>query len=960
MAGDDTQVPQILPHGGPGDVSKSTHAASTPLHTTSPSQKVSTATISTQVPAARSISMVMGNGSNQGEESPVMNETLSVIDEHITDMNTPRSSLLAADRRCTNDSGSEYSSHIGHRISYINGHETDEEERNTPLDSDVLKWTSAQVSQKLKEIGVETRHCEIFREQEISGEVLLGMDQASVFMKEFDLGLVGRRLRTWHKIKTLQEEIRGRRDQVTPGINQDGVDSSSDDMERDFSRSSMSNSILPRIPSLVDRQNSISRTSQPESGRVQSHPSQLQVPLHHFSSTGPNFSAIPGSDSSSRPSAASIRDLNQSRRHSSADFTSNLGIESSIGRTGTASPSTRSTAHRKIPSFDRNWTMGGPIPTGHTTVPSSPIGMSITSGHAPASTDRNTFVPSQHDSGLHIDTMQDLDRGYASGGDVENRKSRNVLRKRDVISASHSRQNSNNVSERRKSVTGRRHSRFGSADSIRDTVAAVTVPATKFYHNNSLKGRFRSPSARDSGSPVGSLIQASSPIITKPSNSETPGTSFFTPSPKSDSGSTSAANSPRPHQSSHFSRKPRMSLRAISDSITGSEKSLITSPTSLPSPVKESPLQSRSRSGSTTTSGASKSLELVTNDVSSKNASYLNNGPTNAIAAAIASRRKSKKETSAYTRGLEKKRPHEQMQGCDYSGWMKKKSPNLMTTWKPRLFVLRGRRLSYYYTEQDTEERGLIDISSHRVLPADNDRLTGLHATVTGAKSSPTSPANAQTETQNSVEAAAQVQFNLSNFASNTIPEDNSMFIFKLVPPRAGLSRAVNFTKPTVHYFATDNLKQGRLWMAALMKATIERDDQKPVSSTYQQKTISLAKAKAMRHRPPALMNLDDGADVKDERVDALRSKSEGAETTTISPTTEAENDDDGEVADEDINGFGAGLNILGLDLRTDQEMHGEGEPVGRKESVELEQHRCTSPAVTAIETKAGGERIIS
>jgi hypothetical protein len=33
------------------------------------------------------------------------------------------------------------------------------------------------------------------------------------------------------------------------------------------------------------------------------------------------------------------------------------------------------------------------------------------------------------------------------------------------------------------------------------------------------------------------------------------------------------------------------------------------------------------------------------------------------------------------------------------------------TTWKPRLFVLRGRRLSYYYSEDDTEERGLIDIT---------------------------------------------------------------------------------------------------------------------------------------------------------------------------------------------------------------------------------------------------------
>ena len=103
-------------------------------------------------------------------------------------------------------------------------------------------------------------------------------------------------------------------------------------------------------------------------------------------------------------------------------------------------------------------------------------------------------------------------------------------------------------------------------------------------------------------------------------------------------------------------------------------------------------------------------------------------------------KKKSKKETSAYTRGLQKRTPQEQMADADYSGWMKKKSSNLMATWKPRLFILKGRRLSYYYSEHDTEERGLIDISFHKVLPADNERLTGLHATLTGATNSPTSP----------------------------------------------------------------------------------------------------------------------------------------------------------------------------------------------------------------------------
>jgi hypothetical protein len=180
-----------------------------------------------------------------------------------------------------------------------------------------------------------------------------------------------------------------------------------------------------------------------------------------------------------------------------------------------------------------------------------------------------------------------------------------------------------------------------------------------------------------------------------------------------------------------------------------------------------------------------------------------------------------------------------------------------MTTWKPRLFVLRGRRLSYYYAESDDQERGLIDISSHRVLPADNDRITGLHATLTGATTSPTSPQNTTTATKASTDAAAEPESTLKKESGD------SMFIFKLVPPRAGLSKAVNFTKPTVHYFAVDNVKQGRLWMAALMKATIDRDDSKPITSTYSQKTISLAKARAMRQRPPALMGPDGSAESK-------------------------------------------------------------------------------------------------
>ncbi len=95
------------------------------------------------------------------------------------------------------------------------------------------------------------------------------------------------------------------------------------------------------------------------------------------------------------------------------------------------------------------------------------------------------------------------------------------------------------------------------------------------------------------------------------------------------------------------------------------------------------------------------------------------------------------------------------------------------------MFVLRGRRLSYYYSETDTEEKGLIDISFHRVLPATNDRITGLHATFTGAANSPTSPQNAQIETTAASDAAkaaengdtkANTPSTLRNLPCTTLP----------------------------------------------------------------------------------------------------------------------------------------------------------------------------------------------
>lgn len=819
------RTPQVGRHTNASNVLDSTMITS-PLVTPGSSEDVTgTAALTTSsgssAPRNPSLSSLKHN--NQGQDSPVMNETLSVIQEHISNMSSPRHSG-SGDRRGTNDSSSEYSSYLDHRQSFINGEETDEEEESL-TEAEVSTWTPYQVADYLSSVGVEKRHCEVFREQEITGDVLLGMDQTSVFLKEFDLGSVGRRLKTWQKVKALQDEVKRGTPAATRRSTQNyGSEVGSEDSGRVRSKTHSGTTVLPRIPSMNERPGSrqTGRYSQEQGGRAQTmQPTSpiLPSPVQERSNTM--------SESPRRPSAASIRDLHHSRRYSSNDFSISLLSKTLSPDTEPPKTNPLGISHKKGPSFDRNWTMGSQSPA---------------TSLRPVSSSGKTGIMSADDddalSGVNLTTPWEFDRGYFSGGDIEGRQ-RNVLRKRG--SASHSRNSSYTDEQRaRSATTNARHSRFGSVDSIREPHVS---PASQKYYGASL--RQKSSSAASPG-PQPPPKDAPSPTVTKLDGTMTPR------SPSDSPRSPDKIQSPEWLRAGNGVSSPRgVGLRAISDAVTGIEKSRIALPADhVSSPIKEDSLQSPSRTGSTTSGGPS--LELDSPNGSKAPSTMTTPGSKT-------NRKKSKKETSAYTRGLEKKTPQEQMADCDYSGWMKKKSTNLMTTWKPRLFILKGRRLSYYYSENDEQEQGLIDISFHRVLPADNDRLTGLHATLTGATTSPTSPSNPHTQTIADKDAAAEPQSSLSK------QPGDQMFIFKLVPPRAGLSRAVNFTKPTIHYFAVPNIAQGRLWMAALMKATIDRDDTQPITTTYNQKTISLAKARAMRHRPPALMNLDEK--VEDETV---------------------------------------------------------------------------------------------
>lgn len=771
--------------------------------------------------APRSISMTL-NGEEPPDEpaigSPVMHETLSVIDEHITDMSTPRHSAAVVQRdlkaNINNDSGSEYSSH--HRLSYVNGQETDEEEQNYHSEEEVKTWSPARVAEYLEDVGVEKKHCDVFRDQDIDGEALLGVDRNFIFMKEFDLGPMGPRLRTWMKINALQQEVRNAKEAAKALTPLDSLEDFSP-MEETTTRnraSSLGAGMLPRIPTLRESMRQNMPRAMSSAGRSTSSTIEPTSPL---------IQTIPASPPlASRPSAASVRSLNHNRRHSSIDYNVNTP---SHGNTKPAITAPVALAHRKAPSFDRNWTMGSPQKPVHD------LQRPASSNHMHALSTNGTAFDAREPG---LDVNNDLDRGYFSGNELENRKNRNLLhRKRDSDNPIRNPSVSTSYS--------RRHSRIGSADSAMRQSAVS--PAAKQYYGGSVKSD-RS-SAFDFVRPLKSANDGP-PTVTKLSY-DTPSIDAIANSPALPGSETSSTGrvSPAPaatQSNSFFGKKSRAAgLRAISDAITGGERA---NASAVDVAHKDSPMQSPTRTGSSTPSGTSvsKSFELDKGD------RRLTSGSTGTKE--VGKKKATKHGTSAYLKGRQQITPQDAIKNCDYSGWMKKKSSSLMTTWKTRLFVLRGRRLAYYYSENDTEEKGLIDISSHRVLPANNERMTGFHASITRAASSPSSPQNASLLTAASKDSA--------NAANNVEENMDGMFIFKLVPPRAGLQKGVQFTKPIVHYFAVDSLAVGRLWMAALMKATIDRDEGLPFTTTYQQKTISLEKARAMRQRPPNLMDEDD------------------------------------------------------------------------------------------------------
>lgn len=172
-----------------------------------------------------------------------------------------------------------------------------------------------------------------------------------------------------------------------------------------------------------------------------------------------------------------------------------------------------------------------------------------------------------------------------------------------------------------------------------------------------------------------------------------------------------------------------------------------------------------------------------------------------------------KLKTSAFQEGIREITPDEAIKQSNFSGWMSKKSGSTLG-WRSRYFTLHGTRLSYFTSLRDKREKGLIDITAHKVLPIStegessnsNDKYIALYAALTGF----------------------------------------GRYCFKLVPPAPGFKKGLTFTQPKTHYFAVETQEEMRGWLKALMTATIDIDDSVPVVSSCNTPTVTLAKAQEL------------------------------------------------------------------------------------------------------------------
>ncbi|RPB14224.1 hypothetical protein P167DRAFT_81399 [Morchella conica CCBAS932] len=794
----------------------------------------------------------------QGVRSPVVEDTLSDIDEAITEISNSRQRRASriSNRRHTSmqstvptralspaeevieDSSSEYSRQDNIESNSNSEFEDDEEEdeagdhvyRNEDLtnheyiysEAEIGTWTPYQVSQYLQSRNIPSATCQKFEEEEVTGTTLLQLEMSH--LKELEIGSFGKRFEVWKEIENLVKKAKT----VVPAVvRRSGSDArmstssyNSKESARQRSSTVTGGTVLPRIQNV----------------NVLGH-GPLHTPMTATNSTTPSapppyagvFEAPrspPISPQRNADTAGHYRRSSGNRRLSSQELPATaLNAALSASAAVLTAGGNDGVSHQRGGSFDRNWSIpsfgGGLKSSGGTKAPENGHKSSNSIG-----TGDSVLTADSGFSGSQTHAPKVTERSYFSSGESTPRE-RKVLQKKN----------------------GGNHARKGSSVETSRKPSPIVTAAQAYHARGSSKDKKRMSSF--SGAPEGFPYDA-------PRLSPSPSNKIISPPKRNaDESTIGFALSPSTPPPLPNSRSLSEQLTPQGESGGRSFNSLDGSTPSISATIASDPLR-------IVTPGTPEKPPKVSSSAGRR---------IRGVSSGTALRTKSKKHsTSAWEKGLREVTPREAAETADYSGWMKKRGSSGIGVWKSRFFVLQGRRLSYFYSERDTKERGLIDITSHRVLPATEDRLVSLHASFAAATSpsaSPAIPASGSPQTSTTDTGAQKSPTSPSSKEKGKeVEKDKGWFTFKLVPPAPGATKGVTFTPPKLHYFATDTRDDGKKWMGAIMKATIDRDESKPVISSYNAKTISLAKARELRARPPDL--LKEGEEDQDSLSDLL------------------------------------------------------------------------------------------
>jgi hypothetical protein len=688
--------------------------------------------------------------------------------------------------------------------------------------AEVMAWSPAEVAEYLKSRHIPSTTYVKFEEQEVSGSILLELEMSH--LKELELGSFGKRFQVWKEIEHLTKRVKHASARHRNGS--DAVRHSTVSFLEDASHNrppsgtvgSTGGPVLPHISGQHNIPPSRRYRINVEEANAHQPGSDLLTPLTSTtissSIASPTFSLFEQPRSPPISPGFDRQFTNSYKRYSTHEHTSTaLNVAMSAGAAVLIAGTPDSNrSHQRESSFDKNWSNrsidGPPRPATATGMRESDVTHKV---NPSTSTAESSFTGDSGFSGSQAHSPEQFaaaERSYFSGGE-------SISRERKVL---HKKNGRGGFSDHcategtlKSGAAHLRHSRIASTGSdARKTSTTLSVTLPSFLGG---KDKHKRKSASFSGNLDGSLSDYDVSKTTSDRSSE------------------------------GFMARPLSPAILVASAFAGRSIS-----TTMKSSFEES-LSSPGATGSiSTTDGSTPSSMTINMD-----------GGAVPSKPAKADRRKvrgigsgSLRSKSSARKGLRNVSAAYATEGADYSGWMKKRGSSGIGGWKPRFFVLSGRRLAYFYSNQDTKERGLVDITSHKVLPASDDRLIELHAAFAAVTSPITSPCpGSSSPGPDSPSSPKAVRGDKEKEKEKE--KEQGWFTFKLVPPAPGTAKGVTFTPPRLHYFATNTRDEGKKWMAALMKATIDRDETSPIVTSYSAKTISLAQARALRIRPPHL-----------------------------------------------------------------------------------------------------------